>query len=502
MIVALLALGTLSVLKNDFGIDPFDRGGWSTESGIRYLDYSGDPVAGWQNIDGKWYYFDSRNDNIMVTGWLEQGEERYYLGSDGARITGWTELGGSSYHFNILSGSADTGWFRDTQGSYYLDPDTGAMQTGWVQVDGSRYYLDTATGLLHTGWLEMDGQVYYLDGTTGALAMGWVTVDDSTYYLDETSGTLYTGWLENDEGRRYLDQSTGAMTVGWLETEEGPIYFDEKGLLRTGWTEAAEGSYYLDADGHPVTGWLDWEGERYYLDETGLAACGWLELDGVTYYFQEDGTMAIGKVFIGESACYFSSTGAYVMLVNAWNALPEGYEPELVEFEGWQVSAECYDALAKMLSDCPYSYIISSTYRSLADQDSIRLGRYYKYGNMGYGPEAAWAMVDKYVAKSGYSEHHLGTAIDVSGSDYVCQWLAEHCWEYGFVLRYPEGKSDVTGITYERWHFRYLGTELAAELTELDLTLEEYMDMLTARQGSDAGTASDPEIYNNCYSQS
>ena len=58
------------------------------------------------------------------------------------------------------------------------------------------------------------------------------------------------------------------------------------------------------------------------------------------------------------------------------------------------------------------------------------------------------------------------------------QWLMEHCWEYGFVLRYPKEATDSTGIIYEPWHYRYVGTELAAELHELGLTVEEYLQML------------------------
>jgi D-alanyl-D-alanine carboxypeptidase len=58
-------------------------------------------------------------------------------------------------------------------------------------------------------------------------------------------------------------------------------------------------------------------------------------------------------------------------------------------------------------------------------------------------------------------------------------WMAENCWQFGFILRYPDGKTDVTGIIYEPWHFRYVGLELAQELNQLGLTMEEYMDMLT-----------------------
>lgn len=244
-----------------------------------------------------------------------------------------------------------------------------------------------------------------------------------------------------------------------------------------------------------ATGMTEVDGQRYYFGTDGIRYTGWLTLENATYFFRADGTMAVGKVVIDGVARYFSSTGAYVVVVNRWNPVPEDYTVDLVSFEGWQVSDVCYDALVQMLGNCPYSYIISSTWRSREEQQNLWTTRLNQYLNAGYGESTALDLVQAYVSMPDYSEHQLGLAIDVSGSDEVCGWLADHCWEYGFILRYPEGKSDITGIAYERWHFRYLGKELAEEIHELGITLEEYMDMLTAQAGSDAGTASNPERY-------
>ena len=90
------------------------------------------------------------------------------------------------------------------------------------------------------------------------------------------------------------------------------------------------------------------------------------------------------------------------------------------------------------------------------------------------------------MAIPGTSEHQLGLAVDIvdkhsqvldnSQADTPAQqWLMEHSWEYGFILRYPEGKSEITGIIYEPWHYRYVGKEAAAEIHELGLCLEEYL---------------------------
>ena len=112
------------------------------------------------------------------------------------------------------------------------------------------------------------------------------------------------------------------------------------------------------------------------------------------------------------------------------------------------------------------------------------------------------------VAKPGYSEHQTGLAMDVEGESALGmglvedfaktpegKWLAEHCHEYGFIIRYPEGKTDITGYIYEPWHIRYVGKEAAAEIAALDVTFEEYILMLRADRVKflKGDTADEPE---------
>ena len=90
------------------------------------------------------------------------------------------------------------------------------------------------------------------------------------------------------------------------------------------------------------------------------------------------------------------------------------------------------------------------------------------------------------VALPGTSEHHLGLAVDIlnnkEAGKQALDWLGQHCWEYGFILRYPENTTDITGIIYEPWHYRYVGKEVAQEIHELgDITLEEYIQNLTEK---------------------
>ena len=306
---------------------------------------------------------------------------------------------------------------------------------------------------------------------------------------------MQTGWLETEEGRRYLDEN-GVLGTGWTDTPEGRYYLTEEGTITTGWLRTEEGTIYLDENGQTVTGWMELENRKYYIGEDGYVTTGWLELDADRYYFREDGTMAVGKVVLNELAYYFASTGKQVQLVNLWNPVHEDYQVELVTYKGFEIAKEVYEPLVELVkalnANFPY-HKITSCYRSIATQQSIWDRRYSNYIAAGYSKETATAMLRKEVAVPGTSEHHTGLAVDITSGEALKKWVAEHGWEYGFIVRYPEGKTHITGIIHEPWHYRYVGKELAKELFDLGLTLEEYMDMLTEQQGTGAGTASNPE---------
>ncbi len=253
----------------------------------------------------------------------------------------------------------------------------------------------------------------------------------------------------------------------------------------------------------PLTGWIEENGNRYYYSDEGIPVTGWLELDGSTYYFQEDGIMVTGEVTIDGTACHFTSQGKRVIMVNPWNYVPADYIPDLVSVgvdygvEGTQVDRSCYEDLLAMIDDCnkvcPQAYVVSS-YRTHEHQTGNYNRKVEYYVNLGYDRASAEKEAATIIAVPGTSEHQLGLAVDIIDSrlwaleweqaDLPAQkWLMENCWRYGFILRYPKDKTDVTGIIYEPWHYRYVGHELAAELHELDLTLEEYIHSLTDAVG-------------------
>lgn len=157
-----------------------------------------------------------------------------------------------------------------------------------------------------------------------------------------------------------------------------------------------------------------------------------------------------------------------------------------------QAADVLYEDLCAMLEaggDAGYEYWIASAHRDRSYQQGLVDEDVEKYMSKGYSYEAALRKTYEYTMPPGQSEHETGLALDILCSTNTImdesqagepgnRWLAEHCHEYGFILRYPEGKETVTGIQYEPWHFRYVGREAAAYLTKKGWTLEEFYGAL------------------------
>lgn len=126
---------------------------------MTFLDLSGNPVSGWQKINGNWYYFDPANSSQAVTtAWAMVNNKWYYFNDYGIMVTGWVKVKDVWYYLGV-DGAMKTGWYQEgPNGSwYYLDPGSGAMQTGWHLVDGRWYYLDSGNGALWVSATTPDG---------------------------------------------------------------------------------------------------------------------------------------------------------------------------------------------------------------------------------------------------------------------------------------------------------------------------------------------------------
>ncbi len=175
-----------------------------------------------------------------------------------------------------------------------------------------------------------------------------------------------------------------------------------------------------------------------------------------------------------------------LILVNQSHPLPEGYEIHTVSLSnGEQIDERIYPALQDMFDamreDGVYP-VVASGYRTTQDQQQILDDKIEEWKAQGLSYEEAKSSAEEWVALPGYSEHELGLAADINadgihsaGGD-VYDWLAENAYRYGFIQRYPEDKTEITGIAYEPWHYRYVGEKAAAEIKEQGICLEEYLE--------------------------
>lgn len=182
-----------------------------------------------------------------------------------------------------------------------------------------------------------------------------------------------------------------------------------------------------------------------------------------------------------------------LVLVNSTHYIEDGYEPMLSEVEDhYQVDYRIAEELQQMLADGReegLDFIICSAYRTMEKQTELFEAQMQSLVNeKGMSSEEAYAKAGTSVAYPGTSEHQIGLAVDIVARDYQlldeaqaetpeAEWLKEHCWEYGFILRYPLDKTEKTGIIFEPWHYRYVGKKAAKEIMEHGICLEEYLQM-------------------------
>ena len=181
----------------------------------------------------------------------------------------------------------------------------------------------------------------------------------------------------------------------------------------------------------------------------------------------------------------------YLALVNKDHPLEEDCDLELTELEeGYSVDSRIADAAKEMLADAKAAgmkIVICSAYRSVTRQEQIFNDSVKDRLNQGMNYWDAFEDTRLSVAEPGTSEHAMGLALDLVSNQYTelderqettkeAQWLTANCHKYGFILRYPPSKTDITGIIYEPWHYRYVGVEDATKIMELGITLEEYLE--------------------------
>lgn len=181
-----------------------------------------------------------------------------------------------------------------------------------------------------------------------------------------------------------------------------------------------------------------------------------------------------------------------LILVNGTHPLPDDFQvPEMTELRNnMAIDKRAYPELQKMMDAARaegLEPLIISSYRTWDKQQELFTNKTQEYLNQGFSQSEAEHMASFWVARPGTSEHHTGLAVDIVDENFrylderqesteVQQWLIKHCAEYGFILRYPTDKSDITGVGYEPWHYRYVGVDAAKAIMQEGICLEEYLE--------------------------
>lgn len=187
----------------------------------------------------------------------------------------------------------------------------------------------------------------------------------------------------------------------------------------------------------------------------------------------------------------FSRDDWRLVLINKQNSIPDDYTFTLGTIKGnMQCDERIIDDIMDMLQAAKedgVNLIICSPYRDMERQVMLFNRKITRYMKKGMSYMEAYQLASEAVTVPGASEHQIGLALDIVCNDYMTldegfgdteagKWLAENSCKYGFILRYPAGKEFITGIEYEPWHFRYVGSEAASLITEQGITLEEFWE--------------------------
>ncbi len=183
-----------------------------------------------------------------------------------------------------------------------------------------------------------------------------------------------------------------------------------------------------------------------------------------------------------------------LILANKNSPLPEGYSPELVTLADSSLqmqteAAAAFDEMRQAANATGLHLMACSTFRSVERQTELYDAEVQKWMDKGYEEAEAKEKAATVVMIPGCSEHNTGLAVDVGSvtnqrveedfeNEPEFDWLQQHAAEYGFILRYPSDKQAITGVSYEPWHYRYVGVENAKAIKESGLCLEEYLGLL------------------------
>ena len=348
-------------------------------------------------------------------------------------------------HFNVLP----TGSWLTTDSSgkkYYCF--SGGKCTCINEKDGA--------AVTYSCSIKDNALTFEKDGKSSVSTISWLS--SKTFQLRNPDGSVQSFRYYDDNVINYKNLLSGNW-VAKSKSDGTTRYFTFTGISGTckDGTSSTTFEYKLTEDGaiFHFNGNKNMAADIYWLD---------------TMHFDivwDDKTVercTLRNIEVKDGITYVNG----ILIANKSYSLPSTYDPG-------QILPEAYSAFLTMQADAKKEGLnlwITSGYRSYAYQKQL-----YE----GYAARDGYAAADTYSARPGFSEHQTGLGIDINvagdsfGLTPESKWLAANCYKYGFIIRYPKDKQEITGYKYEPWHVRYLGKDLAKMVTDSKLTLEEYL---------------------------
>ena len=280
-------------------------------------------ASGWKEINNNLYYFRSWG-GIYKNGFQSIGGNEYYFQSWGGvyRNTFFTVKGktyiaqndGSIYH------ASQTGWVQLGDQTYWINQD-GSVQTGWLKLEGKWYWLKADGTRAASEWITYDNNRYYFDGD-GVMYTGMKEVDGTRYYFHSWGG-VYHNESFTWQGKKYWAKDDGTFYTGVCDINGKKYYFLEDGeqITKEGWYLTNGTYYWINKDTSLQTGWVKYDNNWYWMKEDGtMASSEWITYDKNRYYFRSWGGMITGKQVIDGKTYVFDEDGKLVQS-------PDGFEP-------------------------------------------------------------------------------------------------------------------------------------------------------------------------------